>query len=342
MIQEAIGLLAERQDIGYDMARGVMDEIMSGRATQAQIGAYLTALRMKGETIDEITASAAGMRSHCVKLLHDMDVLEIVGTGGDHSDSFNISTTAALVVSAAGVPVAKHGNRAASSKCGAADVLEALGVNITLPPEHSAEILRKINLCFLFAQNYHIAMKYVAPVRKQLGLRTVFNILGPLSNPAGANMELMGVYDEALVEPLARVMTNLGVRRGMVVYGQDCLDELSLCAPTTVCEVAGGEYRTYTVAPEQLGLARCEKSALRGGGPADNAAITRGVLAGEKGPRRDAVLLNCAAAFQIAGRAPSLRDGVLLAAQTIDSGRAMEQLEAFITLSNAYRTEGPA
>ena len=239
MIKEAIIKLSKKQDLAYAEAEAVMDEIMSGQATPVQMSAYLTALALKGETIDEITASAAGMRAHCIKLLHNLDVLEIVGTGGDGSNSFNISTTSSLVIAAGGVPVAKHGNRAASSKSGAADVLEALGVKITLTPERSAEILKKINICFLFAQNYHIAMKYVAPIRKELGIRTVFNILGPLSNPAGANMELMGVYDQSLVEPLAQVMANLGVNRGMVVYGQDSLDEISMCAPTSVCEEKG-------------------------------------------------------------------------------------------------------
>ena len=334
MIKEAIAQLVEKKDLDYKTANEVMNEIMSGKTTQAQMGAYLTALRIKGETIEEITASAAGMRAHCVKLLHDMDVLEIVGTGGDNANSFNISTTSAIVASAAGVPVAKHGNRAASSKCGAADVLEALGVNITLPPEKSTELLKKINLCFLFAQNYHIAMKYVAPVRKELGIRTVFNILGPLSNPAGANMELMGVYEEALVEPLARVLANLGVKSGMVVYGQDRLDEISLSAPTTVCELQGGQYCSYVIQPEDFGLTRCQKEDLVGGTPEQNAAITRAVLSGEKGPKRDAVLLNTAAALKIAGKVSNIGEGVQLAAQTIDSGAAKAQLEQFIRLSN--------
>lgn len=334
MIKEAIAQLTEGKDLTYETANIVMDEIMSGKTTQAQMGSYLTALRMKGETIDEITASAAGMRAHCVKLLHDMDVLEIVGTGGDNANSFNISTTSAIVISAAGVPVAKHGNRAASSKCGAADVLEALGVNIVLPPEKSTQLLKKINLCFLFAQNYHIAMKYVAPVRKELGIRTVFNILGPLSNPAGANMELMGVYDEALVDPLARVLSNLGVKRGMVVYGQDQLDEISLSAPTTVCEVKDGSYTSYVITPEELGLTRCQKADLVGGTPQENAEITRAILAGEKGPKRDAVLLNSAAALKIAGKVSDLKAGIALAAETIDSGAAKAQLEQFIRLTN--------
>ena len=294
MIKEAIIKLSKKQDLAYAEAEAVMDEIMSGQATPVQMSAYLTALALKGETIDEITASAAGMRAHCIKLLHNLDVLEIVGTGGDGSNSFNISTTSSLVIAAGGVPVAKHGNRAASSKSGAADVLEALGVKITLTPERSAEILKKINICFLFAQNYHIAMKYVAPIRKELGIRTVFNILGPLSNPAGANMELMGVYDQSLVEPLAQVMANLGVNRGMVVYGQDSLDEISMCAPTSVCEIRDGKFTSYEITPEQFGYERCEKGALTGGTPAENAEITKAILKGEeKGPKRQAVCLKC-------------------------------------------------
>ena len=267
MIKEAILKLAKKEDLAYETAQEVMDEIMSGKASPVQMASYLTALSLKGETIDEITASAAGMRAHCIKLLHDMNVLEIVGTGGDGSNSFNISTTASLVIAAAGVPVAKHGNRAASSKSGAADVLEALGVNINISPERSAELLRTINICFLFAQNYHVAMKYVAPIRKELSIRTVFNILGPLSNPAGANMELMGVFDETLVEPLAQVMAKLGVDRGMVVYGQDSLDEISICAPTSVCEIRDGWFQSYELTPEQFGYERADKDALKGGTP---------------------------------------------------------------------------
>lgn len=326
MIKEAIIKLSKKQDLAYAEAEAVMDEIMSGQATPVQMSAYLTALALKGETIDEITASAAGMRAHCIKLLHNLDVLEIVGTGGDGSNSFNISTTSSLVIAAGGVPVAKHGNRAASSKSGAADVLEALGVKITLTPERSAEILKKINICFLFAQNYHIAMKYVAPIRKELGIRTVFNILGPLSNPAGANMELMGVYDQSLVEPLAQVMANLGVNRGMVVYGQDSLDEISMCAPTSVCEIRDGKFTSYEITPEQFGYERCEKGALTGGTPAENAEITKAILKGEeKGPKRQAVCLNAGAALYIAGKAASIEEGVKLAESLIDSGAALEK-----------------
>ena len=273
-------------------------------------------------------------REHCIRLLHDMDVLEIVGTGGDHSDSFNISTTAAFVISAGGVPVAKHGNRAASSKCGAADVLEALGVNITIPPELSTELLNKINICFLFAQNYHLAMKYVAPVRKELGIRTVFNILGPLTNPAGASMQVMGVYDESLVEPLARVLTNLGVKSAMVVFGQDVLDEISISAPTTVCEVKNGHYDSYVIEPEQFGFQKCSKADLTGGTPEENAAITIEVLNGEKGPKRNAVVLNAGAGLYVAGKALSLAEGVHMAEHIIDSGAAKARLHDFIRLSN--------
>ena len=335
MIKEAILKLAKKEDLTYDEAEKVMDEIMSGEATPVQMSAYLTALSLKGETIDEITASASGMRAHCIKLLHDMDVLEIVGTGGDGSNSFNISTTASMVISAGGVPVAKHGNRAASSKSGAADVLEALGVKITLTPERSAEILRKIGICFLFAQNYHIAMKYVAPIRKELGIRTVFNILGPLSNPAGANMELMGVYDESLVVPLAQVMANLGVTRGMVVFGQDKLDEISMSAPTTVCEIKDGTFTSYELTPEQFGYARCQKEELVGGTPAENAEITRKILSSdEKGAKRKAVCLNAGAALYIAGKAESMKAGVKMAEELIDSGAALTKLNQFIEESN--------
>lgn len=331
MIREAIMKLAQKKDLTYEEAEAVMNEIMGGEATPVQMSAYLTALSLKGETIDEITASAAGMRAHCIKLLHDMDVLEIVGTGGDGSNSFNISTTASLVIAAGGVPVAKHGNRAASSKSGAADVLEALGVDITVSPEKSARLLKEIGICFLFAQNYHIAMKYVAPIRKELGIRTVFNILGPLSNPAGANMELMGVYEQDLVEPLAQVMAKLGVVRGMVVYGQDKLDEISMSAPTSVCEIRDGWFQSYEIAPEQFGYQRCSKEELEGGTPEENAGITRAILAGrERGPKRSAVCLNAGAAIYIAGKAKTMKEGVNLAEKIIDQGLALKKLEEFI------------
>ena len=336
MIKEAIVKLSKKENLTYQEAEAVMNEIMGGEATPVQMSAYLTALSLKGETIEEITASAAGMRAHCIKLLHDMDVLEIVGTGGDGSNSFNISTTASLVIAAGGVPVAKHGNRAASSKSGAADVLEALGVKITISPERSAQLLKEINLCFLFAQNYHIAMKYVAPVRRELGIRTVFNILGPLSNPAGANMELMGVFDEALVEPLAQVMMKLGVTRGMVVYGQDSLDEISMSAPTSVCEIRDGWFQSYVLTPEQFGYTRCEKEELQGGTPEENAKITKAILNGtERGAKRQAVCLNAGASLYITGKTGTIEEGVRMAEELIDSGAAAAKLEEFIRESNA-------
>jgi anthranilate phosphoribosyltransferase len=338
VIKEAIVKAVKRENLSYEMAEGVMDEIMSGKASDIQMAAFLTAMAVKGETIEEISASAAGMRKHCIRILHDMNVLEIVGTGGDRSNSFNISTTSAIVISAAGIPVAKHGNRAASSKSGAADVLEALGVNIMVPPERSLYLLKTIGLCFLFAQNYHISMKYVAPVRKELGIRTIFNILGPLVNPAGANMELLGVYDPELLEPMARVLFNLGVKRAMVVHGQDILDEISLSAPTSVCEVRDGRFESYVIEPEQFGFSRCKREDLSGGTPKDNAWITRDILSGAPGPKRDAVILNSAAAIHIARPELSLEDAIVLAREIIDSGKAREQLERFIKLSNL----GPA
>lgn len=335
MIQEAIVKLSRSEDIGYEMSKEVMNEIMSGVASDVQKSAYLTALSMKGETIEEITGSAQEMRAHCTKLPHKMDVLEIVGTGGDGSNSFNISTTAAFIVSAAGVPVAKHGNRAASSKSGAADCLEALGVNILISPQKSQEILDKIGICFLFAQKYHTAMKYVAPVRKELGIRTIFNILGPLANPAEAKMQIMGVYEEAMLEPMARVLSNLGVKRGMVVYGEDKLDEISVSAETKVCEIRQGSFECYSITPEEFGMKRAKKEELAGGTPQENAKITREILEGKlRGAKRDAAVLNAAAALYIAGKAEDMKAGVKLAEEMLDGGKAKEQLEAFIALSN--------
>ena len=309
MIKEAIIKLSKKENLIYTEAEEVMNEIMEGKASDVQKSAYLTALSMKGETIDEITASAAGMRAHCIKLLHDMDVLEIVGTGGDGANSFNISTTSSLVIAAAGIPVAKHGNRAASSKSGAADVLEALGVKIDVAPERSTQLLKDIQICFLFAQNYHIAMKYVGPIRKELGIRTVFNILGPLSN--------------------------LGVVRGMVVYGQDKLDEISMCAPTTVCEIKDGTFTSYEITPEQFGYQRCEKGVLTGGTPQENAQITLDIISGkEQGAKRNAVCLNAGAAIYLAGKADSIEAGVRKAEQIIDEGLALKKLEQFKEESN--------
>lgn len=334
MIKEAIIKLTNKENLSYEEAKAVMNEIMSGEASDVQKSAYLTALTMKGETIDEITGSAEEMRNHAVQLSHEGDVLEIVGTGGDKSDSFNISTTASLVIASAGVPVAKHGNRAASSKSGAADVLESLGVNITISPQKSAELLQNIGICFLFAQSYHTAMKYVGSIRKELGIRTIFNILGPLANPASANLQVMGVYDESLVEPLAKVLSNLGVKRALVVYGQDRLDEISASAETSVCEVKDGTFKSYTISPEQFGLTRCKKEELTGGTPDENAAITKAVLAGEQGARRTAVVLNVGAGLYVAGKADSIEAGVRLAEELIDSGKAEKKLEEFVKYSN--------
>ncbi len=334
MIKEAIFKAVMKQNLSFKEAETVIDEIMSGQASQIQMSAFLTAMSVKKETIEEITGAAAGMRKHCVKLLNDMDILEIVGTGGDKSNSFNISTTSAFVVSAAGIPVAKHGNRAASSKCGAADVLEALGAQITISPEKSKQILDKINFCFLFAQNYHIAMKYVAPVRKELGIRTIFNILGPLVNPAGASMQLLGVYDEDLIEPMAHVLSNLGVKSAMVVYGTDGLDEISASSVTKVCEVVNGNYKTYEIEPEQFGMKKCKKEDLLGGTPQENAKITREILSGVKGAKTDAVILNSAAAIHIAKPEISISDAVNIAKEIIESGKALNQLENYVKLSN--------
>lgn len=334
MIREAIIKLSKKQDLSYEEAYECMNEIMDGKASDIQKSAYLTALSLKGETIDEITASAKGMREHCVKLLNDEDVLEIVGTGGDGSNSFNISTTSSIVIASGGVKVAKHGNRAASSKSGAADCLEALGVNIKIDEKQSKELLDKIDICFLFAQNYHLAMKYVAPVRKELGIRTVFNILGPLTNPAGATLQVMGVYDEALVEPLAKVLNNLGVKRAMVVYGTDGLDEISASSETIACEVKDNTYQTYTISPEQFGMPRCAKEELIGGTPEENAQITRDVLSGKAGGARTAVLMNAGAGLYIGGKVETLKDGIDLAKKLIDDKKALHKLEEFIAESN--------
>mgnify|MGYP002523375397 CR=1 FL=1 len=334
MIREAILKVSKKEDLTYDEAYQTMDEIMSGEASEVQMSSYLTAMSMKGETIDEITASVKAMRNHCVRILNDVDALEIVGTGGDGSNTFNISTTSSVVISAAGVPVAKHGNRSASCKCGAADVLEELGVNIHIPPEKSLACLEKNNICFLFAQNYHIAMKYVASVRKELAIRTIFNILGPLTNPAGATMQVLGVYDKELVEPLAEVLNNVGVKSALSVYGMDGMDEISTSSETFVCEIKNGKTKSYLIKPEDFGFERCKKEDLVGGSPKENAQITLDILKGQKGPKRNAVLLNSAAGLYVAGCVESINDGVKLAEEIIDSGKALKQLEKFIECTN--------
>lgn len=337
MIKEAIVKIVDKQDLTYDEAYTVMKEIMTGETTQTQNAAFLAALSTKStkaETTDEIAGCAQAMREQATPCDHDMQVLEIVGTGGDGAHSFNISTTSALVVAAAGVKVAKHGNRAASSLCGTADCLEALGVNIDQEPTKCIQLLKEVGMCFFFAQKYHTAMKYVGGIRRELGFRTVFNILGPLTNPGKPAMQLLGVYDEALVEPLARVLVSLGVKRGMVVYGMDKLDEISLSAETKVCEFSDGLYKTYMIKPEDFGLVRCTKEDLVGGTPEENAEITRDVLKGAKGHRRSAVLMNAGAALYIAKKADTLAEGIKLAAEIIDSGKAMEVLDKFVEVSN--------
>ncbi|MBR6443710.1 MAG: anthranilate phosphoribosyltransferase [Clostridia bacterium] len=338
MIKEAIVKIVSKEDLTYEEAYTVMNEIMSGETTPTQNAAFLASLSTKSaraETTDEIAGCAAAMREKATPVDAGDDLFEIVGTGGDNAHSFNISTTSALVAAAGGMRVAKHGNRAASSKSGTADCLEALGVNIDQSPDKCRQLLDEVGMCFFFAQKYHTSMKYVGAIRKELGFRTVFNILGPLTNPGHPSMQLLGVYDEYLVQPLAQVLMNLGVKKGMVVYGQDKLDEISLSAPTTVCEFKDGWMKNYVITPEQFGLQRCTKQDLVGGSPAENAEITKAILAGEKGPKRDAVLMNAGAALYIGGKAESMAEGIKLAAELIDSGKAMETLEKLIKVSNS-------
>ena len=337
MIKEAIVKIVNKGDLSFDEAYTVMNEIMSGETSATQNAAFLAALSTKSaraETTDEIAGCAAAMRAHATRVDTGMEVLEIVGTGGDNAGSFNISTTSALVTAAGGVKVAKHGNRAASSLCGTADCLEAMGVNIQQSPARCVELLNEVGMCFFFAQKYHTSMKYVGPIRKELGFRTVFNILGPLTNPASPSMQLLGVYDDYLVEPLAQVLVSLGVRRGMVVYGMDKLDEISMSAPTKICEIRDGWFRSYVIEPEDFGFERCSKEEMAGGTPQENAGITRAILQGQKGVKRNAVLLNAGAALYIGGKAESLAEGIKLAAEIIDSGKAMTTLEKLISVSN--------
>lgn len=340
MIKEAIGKTVNGKNLTMEECSQVIDEIMRGQASPAQAAAFLTALHMKGETIEEITASAKAMRNLATKLETDKEVIDIVGTGGDKSNTFNISTVASVVAAAAGIFVAKHGNRAASSKCGTADCLEALGAKISVEPERNAAILDETNLCFMFAQRYHTAMKYVGPVRKDIGIPTVFNILGPLTNPAGNSYQLLGVYSEELLEPVALVLANLGVKRAMVVHGTDCLDEISLSAPTLVAELDVEKYKgcekpfvRYEITPEQFGLNRCRKEELVGGEPEENAKIVLDVLKGEKGAKRDIVLLNAGAAIHVV-KGVSVEEGIREAAELIDSGKALAKLEQFIAATN--------
>ena len=329
MIKEAIYKVVNNENLTAAEAEAVMEEIMSGNASPAQMSAFLTGLRMKGETIEEITALAKGMRAKGMKVNTDGDVFEIVGTGGDEVGTFNISTTSAFVIASAGVPVAKHGNRSVSSKSGAADVLEHLGVNLNLDAAQNEEVLKKVGICFLFAQVYHSSMKYVGPVRKEIGIRTVFNILGPLTNPAAANLQLLGVYDEKLAKPLAQVLSNLGVVRGASVYGNG-LDEISLAGPSKVYEIDHGTITDYEISPDQFGFKTCDLKDLIGGTPEENAQITRDILSGkETGPKRQVVQMNAGMSLYLAGKADSIEAGVKLAGELIDSGKALEKLEAF-------------
>ena len=337
MIKEAIVKIVSKEDLTYDEAYTVMNEIMNGETSATQNAAFLAALSTKSaraETTNEIAGCAAAMREHATQVKTGMDVLEIVGTGGDNAGSFNISTTSAIIAAAGGIKVAKHGNRAASSLSGTADCLEALGVNIDQSPEKCIELLNEVGMCFFFAQKYHMSMKYVGAIRKELGFRTVFNILGPLTNPASPSMQLLGVYDDYLVEPLSQVLINLGVKRGMVVYGMDKLDEISLSAPTKICEIKDGWFKSTVITPEDFGFTRCSKDELKGGSPEDNAKITTDILKGVKGSKRDAVLLNAGAALYIGGKADDLAKGIKLAEELIDSGMAYETLQKFIEISN--------
>lgn len=335
MIQKAINEVLSGNNLDFDTAKVVMEEMMDGTATQAQMGALLAALRMKGETVDEITACATVMREKGLKINPVKDVIDIVGTGGDGVGTFNISTTSAFVIAAGCVPVAKHGNRGVSSKSGAADVLEKLGINLNLTPEQNEKVLQQTNICFMFAPIYHSSMKYAAPVRKEMGVRTIFNILGPLASPAGAKMQLMGVYDEKLVDPLANVLANLGVNRGLVVNGCDGMDEVTLTGETQVCEIRFGELIKYVITPEQYGLKRCNLSDLEGGTPEENASITKNILYGiEKGPKRDVVVLNSAMALYLGIDNCTVEDCIKLAEELIDSGKAAAKLEEFTKLTN--------
>ncbi len=335
MIKNAIQKVISGQDLDFATAKEVMNAMMEGTATQAQMGALLTGLRMKGETVEEITACATVMREKGLKINPVRKVIDIVGTGGDGTNTFNISTTSAFVIAAGGVPVAKHGNRGVSSKSGAADVLECLGINLNLTPEQSAEILAGSNICFMFAQLYHTSMKYAAPVRREMGVRTIFNVLGPLSNPAGATMQLMGVYDRKLVGPLAQVLANLGVVRGLVVSGSDGMDEVTLTGETYVCEIREGKLASYEITPEQFGFSRCTLADLAGGSPEENTQIATNIFSGkERGPKRDVVVLNSAMALYLGIDNISVAESIKLAQEIIDSGKAAAKLEQFRRLTN--------
>lgn len=349
MIRQAIAQVVERQDLTEGQMIEVMNQIMSGECTQAQIGSFITALRMKGETIEEITGAARVMRERATPIrvgrnVLDIDrddinldqetILDVVGTGGDGTNSFNVSTTVAFVVSACGVKVAKHGNRSVSSACGSADVLERLGVNLDITPEQVERCVNDIGIGFLFAPALHGAMKYAIGPRREIGIRTIFNILGPLTNPAKADCQVMGVYREELVEKLAGVLHRLGCKRGYVVHGKDGMDEITLTGPTYAAEVTPQGVRCFTITPQQFGFTPCSMEALKGGDASANATIVRSILEGEQGPRREIVLLNAGYALLAAGRVTTAEEGVVLAAQALADGSALRQMQALITMTN--------
>lgn len=333
MIKKAIYKLSNGENLNKEETKLTMQEIMEGKATNAQIAGFLMGMRIKGETIEEITALAQVMRKKANTLEYNEELFEIVGTGGDEANTFNISTTAGFVISASGVKVAKHGNRNISSSCGAADCLEALGLNLTLNSKQNIKMLDKIGMCFMFAPNYHSSMKYASSVRKELGIRTVFNILGPLANPANATRQLMGVYKEELVEPLAKVLANLGVKRGAVVHGYDGLDEITVCNKTLVCEIDNGKFYSYTLDPHDYAMEYAQVQELVGGDKLENAKITKSILMGEKSSRRNAVVLNAGMSIYLAKEDISLKDSINLAENLIDSGLAAKKMHDFISYS---------
>ena len=336
MMKEYINKVMEGKNLTTKEAAAAMDIIMSGNATPAQIGSYLTALRMKGETIEEITGCAKSMREKCSQLVGKGDLMDIVGTGGDCTNTFNVSTVSSFVVAAGGVKVAKHGNRSVSSKCGSADVLEALGVKLDITKQQNEAVLEKTGMCFMFAPIYHSAMKYVAAPRRELGARTIFNILGPLANPAYANLQVMGVYSEELVDSMAQVLSNLGVKRAMVVHGIDGVDEVSICGKTKVCEVRNGKLKSYTINPEELGLSTAQPEDIKGGLAEENKEIVLSILKGEKGAKRDMVLINSAVALYTALDDKSLKECVQMAADLIDSGKALDKMQEFIKATQRF------
>jgi len=339
MIKEAIKKLVSGSSLDSEEAAGVMQQIMKGEATPAQFGAFVTALRLKGETVDEIVGLAGVMRANAILVKVSCEVVDTCGTGGDGSGTFNISTAAAFIAAGAGLTVAKHGNRAMSSRCGSADVLEALGVNINLDAEQVSECLDQVGIGFMFAPIFHPAMKHAAASRREIGIRIVFNILGPLTNPAGARSQVLGVSEKPLVDKLAQALGKLGCRHALVVHGEDGLDEITICDTTYICELKNGEVESYTTSPEELGVKRACLKDIRGGSASDNAAMVRDVLRGGQGAYRDVALVNAAAALLAGDKVESLKQGVELAAEVIDKGYALEKLEQFVKISQQYSNE---